>query len=90
MSRNKNRNRRHEVSPEPQDLGSARLSQSQTETLAQEAGNPADAGRVKRRKNIIGTSMPYAAPQKAAWEGTALGYRPKPKKRRPIVQPNPV
>jgi len=90
MSRNKNRNRRHEASSEPQDVGSALLPQGQAQEMEPKAGSAPSTGRVKRRKNIVGTSMPYVAPLNATWEGTALGYRPKPKKSRPIVQPNPV
>ena len=53
-----------------------------------EAVEPAVAPR--RRKNIIGTSMPYVAPEAEAWTGSAVGYRPKAKKTRPILQPNRV
>lgn len=44
----------------------------------------------RKRKNIIGTAMPYLAPEQAAWTGTVLGYRPKKRPSRPLVQPNPV
>jgi hypothetical protein len=43
-----------------------------------------------RHRNIIGTAVPYHAPAVATWTGTALGFRPKAKKSRPLVQPNPV
>lgn len=44
----------------------------------------------RKRKNIIGTSMPYVAPEAEVWTGSAVGYRPKAKKTRPILQPNRV
>lgn len=43
-----------------------------------------------RHKNIIGHAVAYHAPAAAVWTGTTLGYRPKPKKSRPLVQPNRV
>lgn len=45
---------------------------------------------VKRRKNIIGSAMPYMAPKDMPVMPSTLGYRPKKKPSRPMVQPNPV
>lgn len=42
----------------------------------------------RKTKNIIGTGMPYVPPVRDVWAGTALGYRPKAKKRRPSLYPN--
>lgn len=52
----------------------------------------AKAEEPKRRKKniIIGTSMPYVHPDGPQIMPTMLGYTPKKKKSRPIVQPNPV
>lgn len=44
----------------------------------------------RRSKNIIGTAMPYVPPVQAQWTGSVVGYRPKKKQSRPVVQPNPV
>ena len=55
-----------------------------------EAVEPAVAPAPRRRKNIIGTGMPYVAPEAEVWTGSAVGYRPKAKKSRPILQPNRV
>lgn len=45
---------------------------------------------VKRRKNVIGTNMPYVAPKRQETAAMALGYRPKKKPSRPVVQPNRI
>lgn len=44
----------------------------------------------RRRKNIISANMPYVAPKQQEISPSALGYRPKKKQSRPVVQPNRI
>jgi len=44
----------------------------------------------RRRKNIVSANMPYVAPKQQESTGMALGYRPKKKQSRPVLQPNRV
>lgn len=78
----KPRRDRHEEKHNPQELGAVGVPQGAPRASASE--------KPVKRKNIIGTSMPYVPPAKDAWTGSALGYRPKPKKSRPVVQPNRI
>ena len=55
-----------------------------------DAPNARPASPGKRRKNVIGTNMPYVAPQRQEASPMALGYRPKKKPSRPLVQPNRI
>jgi hypothetical protein len=44
----------------------------------------------RRRKNIVSANMPYVPPKRQEAAVVALGYRPKKKPSRPVVQPNRI